>query len=157
MKAIFQTATFFVLLTLGSSLAYSCSCADPSQRQRFRESGAVFVGEVLEFKERSDLEIRENLKLFPFQVRFKVERQWKGRRQSEITALASLDWKGMCGDLDLQVGKRFLIYAPRKYGQLLIYRDCGPNREVEYAKDEIKRLGNFFFRAYTLFYPYPKL
>ena len=140
----------------GSSFAYACSCADPSQRERFRKSKAVFLGEVLEYKERPGVETNEDLKFFPYQVTFKVEKQWKGKRQPEITAFASFDSPGMCGDLDLQMGERFLIYAPYKYEHLLIYRDCGPNRIAENAEDEIKRLGNFFFRTTTFFYPYPK-
>lgn len=156
MKAIFNVAFLLTLLTIGSSMAYSCSCADPSQRQRFRDSQSVFLGEVLEFKDSSGVEINEDLKYFPYQVTFKVEKQWKGKRQSRITALAGFDVPGMCNDLDLQIGKRFLIYAPRKYDRLLIYRECGPSREAEYAKEEIKRLGDFIFRTYTFFYPYPK-
>ncbi len=156
MKAFFQILIFFILLTFGSSLAYSCSCADPSQRQRFRESNAVFLGEVLEYKERPGVETNEDLKYFPYQVTFKIEKQWKGKRHSEITALADFDTPGMCGDLDLSVGKRVLIYAPRNYGHLLIFRDCGPNRTAEYAKDETKNLSSFFFRTSTFLYPYPR-
>ena len=156
MKAIFQISIFFILLMSGSLLAYACSCADISQRGRFRESKAVFLGEVLEYKERTGIETNEDLKYFPYQVTFKVEKQWKGKRQSQIMALADFDSPGWCGDLDLSIGKRILIYAPSKHGQLIIYRDCGPNIPTEYAKDEIKNLSNFFFRAYTFFYPYPK-
>ena len=156
MKTLFQLSTFFILLTIGSSFAYACSCADPSQRERFRKSKAVFLGEVLEYKERPGVETNEDLKFFPYQVTFKVQKQWKGKRQPEITAFASFDSPGMCGDLDLQMGERFLIYAPYKYEHLLIYRDCGPNRIAENAEDEIKRLSNFFFRTTTFFYPYPK-
>ena len=156
MKVIFHFSTLFILFLLGSSLTYACSCADPSQRQRFRSSSAVFVGEVLEYKERPGVETNEDLKYFPYQVTFKVEKQWKGKRQSEITALAAFDDPGMCGDLDLSVGKRILVYAPCDYGHLIIYRDCGPNRYADYAKDEIKKLNNFFYRTYTFFYPFPK-
>jgi hypothetical protein len=156
MKLIFHTSTLFVLLTFGSSLAYACSCADPSLRQKFRGSDAVFVGEVTEFKERPEDKTDEDLKYFFYQVTFKVEKQWKGKRQSQITALADYDSPGNCNDLDLSVGKRILVFAPREHGQLLIERECGPSRSADYAKDEIKKLGNFFYRTYSFFYPYPK-
>ncbi len=157
MKVIFHFSILFVLLTFGSSLAYACSCADPSVRQKFRDSDAVFVGEVTEFKERpEDKTEDEDLKYFFYRVTFKVEKQWKGKRQSQIAALASFDVPGMCNDLDLSVGKRILVFAPREHGQLLIYRECGPSRSADYAKDEIKKLGDFFYRTYTFFYPYPK-
>lgn len=165
MRVVFTFSTFFIFLVLGSSLAYACSCSDPSQRQRFRAADAVFVGEVLEYKELTELEHKEltkadtkkDLESFFYQVTFKIEKQWKGKRQSEITALADFDDPGNCNDLDLSVGKRILVYAPREQGQFLIYRDCGPNRTAEYAKNEIKRLSNFLFQTYIFFYPYPKL
>ncbi len=84
MKALFQISTFLILFTFGSLLAYSCSCDVPSQRREFRSADAVFVGEVLEFKERAGVETNEDLILFPYQVTFKVEKQWKGKRQSQI-------------------------------------------------------------------------
>lgn len=157
MKAITFLFTLLILLTAESTLAFACSCADRSQRQRFREANSIFVGEVIEYKERTVDEPNEDLKQFFYDVAFKIEKQWKGKRQSQIRARATYDSPGMCGDLDLRVGKRILVYASRKYGQLVIYRDCGPNLEADHAKDEIKNLSNFFFRAYTFLYPYPKL
>ena len=63
----------------------------------------------------------------------------------------------MCEGFEMPVGERFIIYAKRKSGFLLVHRSfCSPNKNVKYAKDEIKNLNNFFFRAYTFLYPYPK-
>lgn len=155
MKAIFQVSVFFIFLTFSTSLAYSCSCDIASQRQEFRSSDAVFVGEVLEFKERAGTETNENLIFFPYQVTFKVEKQWKGKRQSQIIALTDLGI-GQCGGFDLPVGEHFLIYAHRKSGQLTFWRACTRSRKADKVKGEIKNLGNFFFRAYAFLYPYPK-
>lgn len=157
MKAIFQITIFFTLLTICSSLAYACECDEWSQRRKFRDADAVFVGEVLEFKERAGINTNKDFEFFPYQVTFKVEKQWKGKRQSEISAFADLKGGGMCQGFEMPVGKRFLIYAPRKSGQLLVRRSfCSPNEDADLAKDEIKNLSNFFFRAYTFFYPFPK-
>ena len=155
MKALFQIFTFFFFLISGSLLVYACSCDIPSQRREFRGADAVFIGEVLKFKERAGVEINEDLILFPYQVTFKVEKQWKGERQSQITALTDLGI-GPCGGFDLPVGERFLIYARRKSGQLTFWRACARSRKADNAKDEIKNLGDFFFRAYAFLYPYPK-
>jgi hypothetical protein len=155
MRAIFQISIFFIFLTLSTSLAYSCSCDVASQRQEFRSSDAVFVGEVLEFKERTGTETKEDLILFPYQVTFKIKKQWKGKRQSQIIALTDLGI-GPCGGFELPVGERFLIYARRKSGQLTFWRACTRSRKADNVKDEIKNLSNFFFRTYTFFYPYPK-
>jgi hypothetical protein len=158
MKVVLQLVFFLVLLISFADLVYACHCSSSSQQQRFRAANTVFIGEVIEFKVRPDLETEtnQNLKYIPYQVTFNVEKQWKGKRQSKITALADYDSPGFCGDLDLQAGKRFLIYAPRNYGHIIVYRDCGPNRDIENARSEIKNLSNFFFQTYTFLYPFPK-
>ena len=154
---IFSLKLIIACLVAFSGNVLACSCPDPSQRQRFREADSVFVGEVVEFKERLGRETNEELIPYPFIVKFKVEKQWKGQKLNEITALVSFDIKGFCNDLSLPVGKRLLIYAPRLSRQLLINRECGPNRYAEYAKDEISHLGNIFFRFYSFIFPYPKI
>ena len=90
-------------------------------------------------------------------AKFKVERQWKGPRQRQITAIVDIDQAEMCGDLNLQVGNLYLIYAPLDKGRPHIYTDCGPNRQAEYAENEITKLKSFWFRLYARIYPYPKV
>lgn len=157
MKTFLQIIIFFVLLTIGSSLAYACECDEWSQRRRFRDADTVFVGEILLFGERAGLNTNKDFELFPYLVTFKIEKQWKGKRHSEITAFADLKGGGMCEGFEMPVGGHFLIYAKRKSGFLIVSRSfCSPNKKVEDAQDEIKNLNNFFFRAYTFLYPYPK-
>lgn len=148
--------TFLVLFLFGSFTAYSCSCDYPSQRSAFRNAETVFVGEVVEFKALEGRETNEDLIWFPYQVTFKVEKQWKGKRQAQIIARTDLNI-GPCSGFEMSVGERFLIYAERKSGQLTFWRGCSRNARAENAKGEIKRLGNFFFRAYTFLYPFPKV
>lgn len=151
-----RSLLFSVLcIVFGSLAAYACTCADPSQRERFRKANSVFLGEVLEFQEfqKGEPAFKD---FFFYRVTFKVERQWKGERHRTMTALAGFDEPGMCGDLDLSVGRRILVYAERDQGYLLIGRDCGPNRYADYADAEIKNLNNFFFRTFTFLYPFPK-
>jgi hypothetical protein len=146
-----------ILLAFSVSSAYSCDCNWQSVRQKFRDADVVFLGEVLAFDVRPGTETNEELKFFPYQATFKVEKQWKGKKQSEITALVDLKLGGMCEGSEMPVGKRFLIYAPRKSGQLLVSRNfCSGNWAADSAKKEIKKLNNFFYRTYTFFYPFPK-
>ncbi len=155
-KQICRLVIITIALVSGAPAVFGCSSADPSLRQRFRSADSVFIGEVVEFKERPWTgNEQDDIKSFPYQVKFKIEKQWKGSRSDSITALADFDSPSMCNDLSLEVGRRLLVFAPRTHGHLLVYRDCGPNRGADYAKDEIKRLNTFFFRAYTFFYPYP--
>ncbi len=143
-------AITFILL--GFSVSHACSCADPSVREKFRDSSIVFVGEVVSF-EKLDEPVEKS---FFFKVVFKVEKQWKGKKQKEIMAIAPFDNPGMCGDLDLSVGQKILVYAPKIQGYYAVYRDCGPNRYAKSAKKEIKKLNGFWNRLYYDLFPYPK-
>jgi hypothetical protein len=138
MKVLAQVTLMLVMLLLNAASAYSCSCADPSPREKFRAAKAVFVGKIIDVK--PSAEKKGDLQYFPEVVKFSVEKQWKGARKSEIIVLASYDWIGMCGDLELIVGEQYLVYAHRKQGRLVIHRDCGPNMFLRYAADEIKVL-----------------
>lgn len=155
MATLSRFAFALILVLLSASVSYPCSCAEPSQRQRFRSANSVFLGEVVEVKDRA-FDDNDEFKYFFYEVTFKIQKQWKGRRSSEITVWADFDMPGMCNGLDVSIGKRVLVYATKDKGHLLVYRDCGPSRSADYAKDEIKRLDNFLFRAYTFFYPFPK-
>jgi hypothetical protein len=142
------------LFLLSGAQAHACSCADFSVREKFRYSDAVFVGKVVEL---SHIEPTKDFPMAMYLVRFEVERRWKGAKGREVRAIADFDQPGFCGDLKLAVGGRFLIYAPRERGELRVLTDCGPNRNVVYAGEEMKRLDSFWLRAKARLYPYPKL
>jgi hypothetical protein len=138
MKLLTKLSLGFTILLMSAASGYSCSCADPSPREKFRAAKAVFVGRIIDVK--PNTKGKGDLQYFPEVVTFRVEQQWKGAKQSEIVVLASSDWIGMCGDLELTVGENYLIYAHGKKGKLVIHRDCGPNLLLKYAADEIKEL-----------------
>ena len=142
------------LLSLSAPAAYACSCADFSVRQKFRAADAVFVGKVLEL---SPTQPSEDFPLAMYLVKFEVEKSWKGGLGREVMAVADFDMPAMCGDLKLAVGESYLIYAPRKKGRLQVLTDCGPNRNVKDAGEEMKRLGRFRLRLLAGLYPFPKL
>jgi hypothetical protein len=137
---------------LVSSSAFACSCADPTVRQKFRTSELVFVGTVTDFKDAP-----RNDNAFVYSVTLKVERQWKGTRQKEITVLWSLDSPGMCNDLPLIKGERYLIYTSREDNNFAVYPDCGTNYFAKYHAAEIARLNGFWFRFWARLFPYPRL
>jgi hypothetical protein len=153
-KRVFGVTVAALLFSFYVPAAYACSCADPSVREKFRRADAVFVGKVVEM---TPIEPSKEFPMAIYNVRFEVERHWKGARGREVTTVADFDIPGMCGDLKLAVGESFLIYAPRENGRLRVLGDCGPNRNVRYAGEEIKRLGSFWFRAKARLYPYPKI
>jgi hypothetical protein len=151
-----------ILLPLFAITGYSCSCEWPSVRQKFRSADAVFLGKVTRFEELPARQTGEELELFAYQATFSVEKQWKGKKQPEIETLVDIKIGGMCEGMDMRVGDRFLIYAPRKSGKLLVSRNfcsvnqpAGPGQE-EAAKDEIEKLDSFLYRSFSFLYPFPK-
>ena len=147
------TAAAFLLLLVCAPDAHACSCGEQSVRDKFRYSDAVFLGRVVEL---TPFGPTDDFPMAMYVVRFEVERRWKGAKGHEVTAVADFDSPGMCGDLNLAVGGRYLIYAPREKGRLRVLTDCGPNTTAEYAGPEMKRLGSFRLRALASLYPYPK-
>jgi hypothetical protein len=152
---VFGLAVAAVLLCLSAREAPACSCGEFSVRQKFRSSDAVFVGRVVEL---TPFGPTKEFPLAMHLVRFEVERRWKGARGREVTAVADFDSPGMCGDLKLEVGGRYLIYAPSEKGRLRVYADCGPNLDLKWkeAAGEMKRLDSFWLRAKARLYPYPR-
>ena len=153
MKRVFGVTFAALLLCLCTREAFACSCAEFTTRQNLRQSGAVFLGKVVEML---PAEAGNDFPLAQYVVKFEVERRWKGARAREVSAIASTDWAGMCGDLKLEVGERFLIYAERRKGRLFIYRDCGPSRPAKDAGEEMKKLDALMPRAKARLNPYPQ-
>ena len=156
MAAEFWKSRFAIAIAiglLGCSSAFACSCAEPSVRQKFRASDLVFVGRVTDFKDSSTRD-----KDFFYLVTLNVERQWKGTRQKEIKVLWWFDTPGMCNDLPLIKGERYLIYTSRDGDNFYaVHPDCGPNYFAKYQAAEIAKLNRFWFRFWTRLFPYPRL
>ena len=142
----------FVWIIFGVSASVACSCSVPSVREKFRSSALIFSGEVVSFRSIEN----PPAKSFPFETVFKVDKQWKGKKQRQTTVFADIDLQGMCGDLDLNVGEKFLIYARKINGVYVFNRDCPISKSLEYADKDIKKLNNPFYRIFTGIYPYPK-
>lgn len=153
---LFRLFVLAVLFQLGVSFSFACSCSDPDIRQRFRSSKAVFSGEVVSMTDLAEKDFVDSL--FFWKAVFKVDKQWKGKKQKQIEALVAFDNPGWCGDLNVKVGDKFLIYAPAKDGRLLVYTDCGPNRNYKWTETlkEEKILDGFIFRIFARMYPFPK-
>jgi len=143
MKYVSQIAFSLLLAVSSVSTAYSCSCNDQSQGEKFRKADVIFLGQITAVSEHKPISKDD---YFNSSVTFKVEKQWKGSKKSAISVLFGADVPGMCGDMPLVVGQRYLIYAFHEKDELTSYADCGPNVRAEDAKSEIKNLNSSWFR-----------
>jgi hypothetical protein len=143
MKMLLRISIVVGLLTISAFRVQACSCAEPSQREKFRKADLVFVGEVTE---RSPFASISKDSFFIETVTFTVQRQWKGSKQNQIRLLLPFDNPGMCGGLRLKLGSQYLMYAYREKEGLVSYTDCGPNILASDAGADIKNLNRFWFR-----------
>ena len=143
MKPLLQIAIAVGLLVVCTARVQACSCADPSQRKKFRTADVVFLGEIVERHYLSDL---PKDALFMQSVTFSVKRQWKGPKQKQLSVLFDFDAPGWCSDMPLIVGREYLTYVYREKAGWASFTDCGPNVEKSLATEDMKKLDSFWFR-----------
>jgi hypothetical protein len=146
MKTLFQIIVVIASIVLSNLSVRACSCADPSQREKFRRADVVFLGEIVESTYLNPIPKDSE---FAQSARFVVKRQWKGPSQKEIRLLLSFDGPGTCGDMPLNVGLQYLVYAFHEKEGLVSYTDCGPNVLASSASADIKNLDRFWFRFWS--------
>jgi len=110
MKKIILAAfalTFFSLLSAGNVSACSCiflpeiESLDSVVKRAYKNSSAVFVGEVVEIVQKPDV--------FFVQVKFVVEQKWNDGIKKTVT-ITTGKGGGDCG-YPFEIGKKYLVYA----------------------------------------------
>lgn len=109
----FKLIPLAIVILLGFSLsslvnppaALACSCVPPGAPQEHLEkSAAVFSGKA----------IRVDSRVYGYEVRFDVERIWKGAAERTVT-LSTGFGSGDCG-YPFREGERYFVYANYGYG-----------------------------------------
>ena len=141
MGLVIRAAFLIGSLTATAPAASACSCEAPSQAKAFRKAWAVFVGQAVEIEQR---EYRADEpggeRLFPYAIKFKVERYWKGVKASEIVVSSD---QGLlpCHLGRFVVGERYLVYAHGKH--LLATLNCDRSRPAGDAAEDLRKLGKW--------------
>jgi hypothetical protein len=92
-------------------------------------SKAVFSGEALSLTSRDGL----------FEVRFKVQRAWKGVSSPEVIVLTPIE-DSHCG-FKFTAGRKYLVYADGSTGGNLSTSHCTRTAPLENAEKDLKVLG----------------
>ena len=106
-----------------------CDCFYyPNHERAFRESQAVFIGEVTKVERHA--EPPEDLDTqVTYAITFKVIKSWKGPKGQVRT------WEGgmhtMCAGWKFEEGDKYLIYAESHNGVLVINGYCSRTRRIE--------------------------
>lgn len=168
MKRILQVALTLVLaLMLCFQSVNSCSIEIPPLRKEFRRAKSVFIGKVLKISddyvptEKEKQTIPEYWKegywkdkyIFS-KVTFEVKKKWKGNvaETQDFVAVAYFFCGCPGGDIDkFKVGEEFLVLAT---GQNFVTICDSKNANSEWAKGDMKRFDNFWFRTWARIYPF---
>src|SRR5713226_1126570 len=121
-------ASILILLAGSINVAYSCEPIIP--RHPFRDSKAVFFGELVEITETDDRCLRV--------IKLKVERYWKGKLSRYISVQTSTPL--CCGYGGFHVGGKYLVYAYVERGTQL-ETALGWVLADELAEERMKKLG----------------
>jgi hypothetical protein len=150
MNHFFRAFTsLFLISILCFQTASACSVVVISLRKEFRNAKDVFLGEIVSVRKDKS-----------YQVTFKVLKSWKGRNEKELTIEAFDHCPCPNRSFDFVVGKEFLVMTTLEgEGKNLTFAPCQiyayqVDKQPDEAKKTMKRLDDFWFRAWAQIYPF---
>jgi hypothetical protein len=144
-----------IIASLGFLLAtsfsgYACDCFElPSHQKEFRNSVAVFIGEVLSV-ETPSMEMRQKLAVALQSevgdlITLKVIRGWKGSKGKQVIWAHATHH--LCQKWKFEEGKQYLIYVSKTNGVRIAADYCSRSRPLETTEKalikELKELDRF--------------
>jgi hypothetical protein len=156
MLLVIRALCLCVLLSLSTTVAYSCTCLQTSHRKEFRQTDAIFSGRAISKVEDRSY-VRPKLNVSPifqkridsikrFIIRFELERRFKGV-EGKTVDLYAYESDSPCAGMMFDVGERWLIYAYRKPEGLTDGGLCSRTRPLDESSREYRDLRSFWFRT----------
>jgi hypothetical protein len=127
--AVVLSAFGIVFLSDEQSRPAEAKCAPPSFQSAFRQSKAVFVGEVLSEEKDGDVKT----------FKFEVEKYWKGAGEKtlEVKVYESTRFQAW-----FKTGEKYLIFASADAnGDLRDKARCSRSKNIENASEDLALLG----------------
>ena len=116
----------FPLQKVAAHPTMRCLTHPKSVKVAVKQSKAVFLGEVLQIKTGGNY----------LQVRFRVERSWKGVSTEEF----SVSTDNTVESPHYRVGEKYLVFAGLYEGRMFT-GICSRTKKVEYAQKDLDQLG----------------
>ncbi|MDQ3711706.1 MAG: hypothetical protein M3388_05755 [Acidobacteriota bacterium] len=127
MKKVGLILTAGIFLLLNSESVLGCVCVPATIPQKIEQAQSVFAGRVVGRT--------------ATQIRFKVQKTWKGALYSEISLYAGNKVITSC-DVSFKNGEIYLVYASTSSpGNKLETNQCSGTKELASAADDLKILG----------------
>lgn len=149
MKIATRIVIFTIITLFLFEIDNACSISSPPLRKQFRQSANVFMGEVLDITE-TPKDYKDKKKRFIGGiVKFKIEKSWKGTKETEISLLSDIINTG-CGEKPqyFTKGEKYLVFTEKDY--VYFYESS----KLAYSNDKIKKLDDFGFRLWARIYPF---
>lgn len=147
MRKLLILACLIVSFLLATrSNAYACSCVKPEVSEAFQQARAIFLGEVVEIIQPHTNKPTAPLSERLFQIKFKVERSWKGAAKLEIVILSDQGRAGCFSWGPFVKGRKYLVFAERRTAagapikQLAVLFRCNLTENAADATDDLKAL-----------------
>jgi hypothetical protein len=134
------------LIVVGAGLSHTTNarCFIQTPSEAFQKAKVVFVGKVISVEDptlpAAPLQPRIYDLVRPIQVRFTVERVYRGKKLNEIeigTRTGGLEW-----GYEFKVGETYLVYAQESETEqeVLIVKGCGRTRLIADATEDLRLL-----------------
>lgn len=96
--------------------AFGCFCITPELTDEFKQAKAVFVGEVLEITAPQSNDDKAPLAARFFQIKFRVQRAWKGTAAGQEYTVLSGNGRGCLAFQAVNKAETYLIFAHAAIG-----------------------------------------
>lgn len=136
MKKIFFIATS--LLLLNTNTAHACSCLPTTPQQTYKNSKAVFAGQVINIVDLGNRNPQFSDSSGTLKIIFEVSKIWKGKLEKQQVILTS-DSSASCG-YSFEKGKEYLVYASNQGNQLETGL-CSGTKPLANARPDLAILG----------------
>ena len=116
-KSIYFSLAVALFLVVSAEQSFACSCTrtiEPVKKQvqrAYKDSAAIFSGEVVEISDSSE-------DTGNFLVKLKVAKSWKGELGDQVT-ISTAKNGAMCG-YTFEAGKTYLVYADGPKESLIV-------------------------------------
>lgn len=110
MKNCILLGVAVVLILIGVTSVSACYCGRPLVEKAFRQSAAIFVGEVVEVSGPEKVELGNEVRSL-YKIRFFVWESWKGTKAIEIEVLGGQSEASCFEYPPLRVGETYLVFA----------------------------------------------
>ena len=157
---IVSLALVIALLSVGLTKVFACTIEVVGLRNEFRRSKNIFIGEVITVegirKDKLPTRLAENWNQLD-RITLRIKKAWKGKQEGTVTIYSNVYCECPMRSLPLEKGAEFIIFSDGdSFASACSYRNINTSHDrfKEVVGGDVRRLNNFWFRAWAGIYPF---